>query len=298
MQEVSGVRVALTFDVDGFAGWLSDLGADAPGPLSRGEYEHVGIRRTLALLREYGIGATFFTTGVTAEVFPAVVETIVEDGHELAHHGWAHEHPARLSREAERDALERGLAALERVGGVRPLGYRAPGVAPSASTVELLLEHGFEYDSSLSGNDYEPYWGRVGDRWSTTGRYEFGEPVALVELPFSHVLNDWQYFTFLVEPVSVAGLAPPSTVLEIWKGEFDYLRERVGRGVLVITMHPQVIGPGHRQEMLRMFIEHVRGSQGDCFTRCVDYTRAWRSRRTPELPTDLSPKEVVPRDGS
>jgi peptidoglycan-N-acetylglucosamine deacetylase len=288
MQDISGVCVALTFDFDGFAGWLSDLRADAPGPLSRGEYEHVGIQRTLDLLREYGIRGTFFTPGVTAEVFPGIVETLVEDGHELAHHGWAHEHPARLSGEAEKDALERGLAALERIGGVRPVGYRAPGVAPSVNTIELLLNHGFEYDSSLSGNDYEPYWGRVGDRWSVTERYEFGRPVRLVELPFSHVLNDWPYFTFLVDPVSVAGLAPPSTVFEIWKGEFDYLRERVGRGVLVVTMHPQVIGHGHRQEMLRMFIDHVRSSEGDCFTRCIDYARAWESDRSLDLPSDLS----------
>lgn len=289
MQNRSGVCVALTFDVDGFAGWISDLGANAPGPLSRGEYEHVGIRRILDLLREYGIPATFFTPGVTAETFPRIVETIVEDGHELAHHGWAHEHPAQLSREAESEALDRGIAALERIGGVRPVGYRSPGVAPSASTTELLLDRGFEYDSSLSGHDYEPYWGRVGDRWSTTKRYEFGEPVRLVELPFSHVLNDWPYFTFLVKPVSVAGLAPPSTVLEIWKGEFDYLRSRIGHGVLVVTMHPQVIGNGHRQEMLRMFIDHVWSSEGDCFTRCGDYARAWASGRHPELPFDLSP---------
>jgi hypothetical protein len=50
---LAGPHVALTFDVDGFSNWIGSLGALSPGPLSRGEFEHVGLPRVLALLREY-----------------------------------------------------------------------------------------------------------------------------------------------------------------------------------------------------------------------------------------------------
>jgi peptidoglycan/xylan/chitin deacetylase (PgdA/CDA1 family) len=283
------VAVALTFDFDGFTNWLWSLDARTPGPLSRGEYDRVGARRTLALLREYGIRATFFTPGANAMVFPKIVEAIVAEGHELAHHGWAHEHPAQIPRDEERRALERGLEALERVGGTRPTGYRSPGVDNSAFTVELLVEHGFEYDSSLSGSDYEPYWCRVGDVWSKDEPYQFGRPVRLVELPFSHNLNDFTYLMPVMAPAHLAGNTSPSTVLEIWKGDFDYLHDRIGAGLLVLTMHPQVIGRGHRLEMLRAFLEHVRSRPNAVFTVCRDFSRDWAAGKEPSLPPDCGP---------
>ena len=84
-------------------------------------------------------------------------------GHELGHHGWVHEPLSELEPERERDLLRRGLDALDSVAGVTPLGYRAPNVDVSAATVEILLEHGFLYDASFSGADFEPYYLRRGD---------------------------------------------------------------------------------------------------------------------------------------
>jgi peptidoglycan-N-acetylglucosamine deacetylase len=288
-QSHGAVSVALTFDFDGLSNWIYSLDAHSPGPISRGEFDRIGCRRVLELLREYGIRATFFTPGHNALAFPGLVEAIVADGHEVAHHGFVHENPAGLSREEERRALERGIDALERTAGARPVGYRAPGLDVSVHTVELLLEHGFEYDSSLMGGDYEPYWCRVGDRWSKTEPFEFGQAVPLVELPVGWHLSDFVYLEVVLAPTLIPGLAPPSTVLEIWKGEVDYLCDHVGAGLLVITMHPQVIGRGHRQEMLRRFIDHCRGRAGLRFTTCLDYTREWRTGREPSLPPECAP---------
>ena len=47
-------------------------------------------------------------------------------------------------------------------------------------------------------------------------------------------------------------------MLEIWQGELDYMDEHVDGGVLVVAMHPQVIGRGHRVAMLERFVEHAR----------------------------------------
>ena len=109
-------------------------------------------------------------------------------------HGWVHENPAMLTPEQERHVLERGLETLDRIAGVRPVGYRSPGWDNSQATVSLLLEYGFEYESSLMGSDYTPYWCRVGDEFSTTEEYRWGRPVDLVEVPVAWHFDDFPPF--------------------------------------------------------------------------------------------------------
>lgn len=285
VSSTAGPNLALTFDVDGFTNWIGSLGALSPGPLSRGEFEWVGLGRVLALLEKYQARATFFVPGSTAITFPGPIREIRDAGHEIAHHGWVHEPVSRLTAEQERSVLRQGLEALEQVTGVRPVGYRAPGWDASPITVELLVDNGFEYDSSLMGNDYVPYWCRVGDRASLVNGFSWGRPVHLVELPVAWHLDDHPYFEHIEAPgVSNMGLRPPSAVLEIWADEFDYLRDRVGDGLMVLTLHPQVIGRGHRLSMLQRFLDHVTGGADARFTTCVDYARAWSRGKEPSLP--------------
>jgi hypothetical protein len=74
----------------------------------------------------------------------------------------------------------------------------------------------------------------------------------------SFELDDWPHFQFNFDPSRV-GLSAPSKVLEIWTGELDWMDGHVDGGVLVVTMHPQVIGRGHRVAMLERFVEHALG---------------------------------------
>lgn len=285
------VAVALTFDFDALSAYIGTLGAKSPSMLSRGELSPIGVRRILALLDAFGAQATFFVPGHTACAFPRTVEAIAEAGHEIGHHGWVHENPLLLSREQERQVLERGSAELRRVTGEAPVGYRSPAWDNSPHTVELLLEHGFEYESSLMGGDFEPYWCRVGDRWSTTEPYEFGRPTELVEMPVAWHLDDVPYFEFIyTDRLYQPGLNPPSVVAEVWRGEFDYLYQRIKRGMIVYTMHPECIGRGHRMAMLEGLLEHMAGHPGTRFTTCRDYVRGWRAGRTPQLPVDAEPR--------
>jgi peptidoglycan-N-acetylglucosamine deacetylase len=285
--DAPAVSVALTFDYDACCVWIGSFGARSPSMLSRGEFGPIALRRILDLLKQYDIKATFFVPGHSALAFPATVVAIREGGHEIGHHGWVHENPATLAPDEERRVLERGFEALDKVAGVRPVGYRSPAWDNSAHTVPLLLEHGFEYESSLMGGDYEPYWCRVGDQWSTTEPYRFGQPVDLVELPVAWHLDDFPQFEFVFTKNAVMqGNRAPSTAWEIWTGEFDYLYRRVGAGVLTVTMHPQTIGRGHRLLFLERFIQYVAGHRGVIFTTCEDYVRRWRIGRTPTLPRD------------
>ena len=189
--------VCLTFDFDALSLWLGSFGATSPSMISRGEFGVVGVRRILRLLDSEGIPATFFVTGHTADTYPDSVRDIVAAGHEIGHHGYLHENPVALaSRDEERAVLERGFEALDRAAGVRPVGYRSPAWDNSPHTIELLLETGMQYESSLMGDDFTPYWCRVGDAIDPDGPYRFGERSDLVEMPVSWVLDDFPHFEY------------------------------------------------------------------------------------------------------
>jgi len=253
---VPASTVCLSFDFDALSVWFG-YERTTPAMLARGEYgARVGIPRVLDLLERHGVRATFFVPGHTVESFPQETASILERGHEIAHHSYAHVDPSDQTREEETADMERALDVLDRLG-VKPLGYRSPSADLSDSTLELVEAHGFVYDSSLMTDDYLPFHPRIGDRVSQEEPLERGRESALWELPMCFELDDWVHFQFNFEPYRKGG-APPSAVLEIWRDEFDWMHEHVDGGVLIVCMHPQVIGRGHRIAMLDRFVEHCR----------------------------------------
>ncbi len=254
--------------------------------ISRGEFGVIGVERILRLLDREGIPGTFFVPGHTADTYPGAVRDIVAAGHEIGHHGYLHENPVALeSAERERVVLERGLEALERVAGVRPVGYRSPAWDNSPHTIELLLDYGFRYESSLMAKDFEPYWCRVGDVVQPDGPYLFGQEVDLVELPVSWLLDDFPHFEYVRVADRVSpGLAAASKVEEIWRDEFAYMHRELPSGVFTLTMHPQVIGRGHRMMMLERLIATFQTYEGVRFTtlaQAANDFRAAHPRATP-----------------
>jgi peptidoglycan/xylan/chitin deacetylase (PgdA/CDA1 family) len=227
------------------------------------------VPRILKMLAAYDLPATFFVPGHTADSFPTVVESILDAGHEVAHHGYGHQDPSAQSPAEERRSLERGMAVLERFLGAQPLGYRSPSWDYSPVTLSLLVEYGFVYDSSLFAGDFSPYRPRLGDRVGVEEPLLRGQEVDLWEFPVDFCLDDWPYFTFKFDPPR-AGLSAPSKVLEIWAGEFNYMLEHEQSGVLTVTMHPQVIGRGHRMALLERFVQHVLSAGSARFARMGD----------------------------
>jgi peptidoglycan/xylan/chitin deacetylase (PgdA/CDA1 family) len=273
MNEKPPFTVCLTFDFDALCVWLGSYPTVTPAMLSRGEYgPRVAVPRILNLLDNYGIQATFFTPGHTAESFPSKVEDILAAGHELGHHGYGHRDPSTQTPDEERRSLERGLKVLEHFVGSPPVGYRSPSWDYSDATLGLLVEYGFLYDSSLFAEDFVPYHPRLGDKVGIDEPLKPGREVDLWEFPVNFCLDDWPHFVFDFES-SHSGLSSPSKVLEVWAGEFDYMVEHEASGVFTLTMHPQVIGRGHRMALLEQFIQHVLSSQGVRFARMGDVAR-------------------------
>jgi peptidoglycan/xylan/chitin deacetylase (PgdA/CDA1 family) len=249
--------VCLTFDFDTQSGFIA-RGMTTPTPLSRGEFGLVGARRILDLLKSSGIRSTWFVPGFTIESHPGACEAVVRDGHEVAHHSWAHIPPAQQSREEEEADLVRANDAIARLTGHKARGYRSPSWDLSENTIDLLIAHGFVYDSSLMGADYWPYRARRGDQAELGKPFRFGEETALIEMPISWSLDDYPHFEFVRTPTTVLpGLQSARTVMETWRDEFRYMQQTVEWGVLTYTMHPYVIGRGYRMLALAAFVQDL-----------------------------------------
>lgn len=262
--------VALTFDFDAETLWLSrdpDSG-DKPVWLSQGRYgARHGVPRILDLLARHDVAATFFVPGRVIETHPEACAAIVAAGHEVGHHSHTHTWPERLTPEMEREEFERGLAAIERLTGGRPAGWRSPSGEFTRQTLPLLEELGFAYSSNMFDAD-APYLLRDGDR--ETG---------IVELPFAWALDDAPFFLYS-NRIPGRVMAAPSAVLETWSLEFDGLAaEAAGEDrSMVIAMHPQVIGRPSRMWVLERFVEHVLESGRGRFVRCGDLADEARRR--------------------
>jgi peptidoglycan/xylan/chitin deacetylase (PgdA/CDA1 family) len=251
--------------------------------------------RVLNLLRRHGITATFCVPGRAATTYPTLIERMVSEGHEVAHHGWAHENPSDFDLAGEKKNLELGIEAIEKVTGVRPQGYRSPAWDLSRSTIDLLREYGFLYDSSCMAGDFYPYYLRSQDNWSLTAPYEFGNVTQLVEMPVYWGLDDAVTFEFSREHLS--GLAPPSAVEEIWRGDFDYAHASCPGGVYNLTMHPEVIGRGHRMLMLERLISYFRSKEGITFETLGAYAERWKRKNPLDEWAASNPLYVDPRAG-
>jgi len=268
--------VCLTFDFDAMSGFVA-RGLTTPTPISRGEFGAVAVPRILGLLARFGAPSTWFIPGTVIGTYPQVCERIVAAGAEVAHHGWTHRTPASLTREQEEDELVRANESIARLTGRKARGYRSPAWDLSPHTVDLLLEHGFVYDSSMMGHDWLPYYARRGDAVEAEAPMRFGQPSPLVEMPISWSLDDFPHFEYLVDRTGVRpGLQNAGGVLENWWGDYAYMAREADWGALTYTMHPYVIGRGHRLLMLEALLERMANAGAVFLTMeqaCAEFAR-------------------------
>ncbi len=110
------------------------------------------VGRILDLLAERQVHATFFTLGWIAERYPQLVRRIVDEGHELASHGYGHERASDLSEAAFTADITRAKGLLEDLSGRAVLGYRAPSFSIGTGNLwafDVLARTGHRYSSSI-----------------------------------------------------------------------------------------------------------------------------------------------------
>ena len=115
--------IALTFDAGAGVGATAEL---------------------LDVLRGRGVRATFFIAGAYADRYPAVIERISVDGHELANHSYSHPDFRGLSDQEMRVEIRRGTASIEAAAGARiaPL-WRPPFGGRDGRVLRVVQEEGF-----------------------------------------------------------------------------------------------------------------------------------------------------------
>jgi peptidoglycan-N-acetylglucosamine deacetylase len=261
-----GFPVLLTFDLDAETMWTARDPAyrDRPVLMSQGAYGwKVGVPRIMALLERYGIRATFFVPGIVVEQRPQVIEALLRAGHEIAHHSHTHAWIVNLTPEQEREEMQKGYEAIERATGRAPRGYRSPAGEFSPITLGLLHEYGFGYSSNFFDDD-SPYLLEVD-----------GRRTSIVEMPFRWVLDDAPFFQYsIVLPGRT--MQAPTAVLETWKSEFDALHAE--DRMMMVAMHPQLIGQPSRLTVLEGLIRYVSGFSGVWIGRCDEISDDLRPR--------------------
>lgn len=116
--------------------------------------------RMLQLFSDAGVKATFFVLGWVASRYPGIVREIVNQGHEVACHGYSHQLIYRQSPDEFRCETVDAKALLEDQAQRRVVGYRAASYSitkQSLWALDILKECGFEYDSSIFPIHHDRY---------------------------------------------------------------------------------------------------------------------------------------------
>jgi polysaccharide deacetylase family protein (PEP-CTERM system associated) len=108
--------------------------------------------RLLDILAEFNVNGTFFVLGWVAERHPDLIRRIASANHEIGCHGFSHKKVYEQSPKVFRGETRRARQAIEDITGRSPTGYRAASFSitkRSLWALDILLEEGFSYDSSI-----------------------------------------------------------------------------------------------------------------------------------------------------
>jgi peptidoglycan-N-acetylglucosamine deacetylase len=126
-----------------------------------------GLEALLDCCARYHMTATVFFTGRFAKAYPDLVRACRDHGHQLGTHGWAHggleddEDFRTAGYEQQREWIRRSTEAVERAAGIRPVIFRAPNLWIGETTLRVLEEEGYLYDSSVPARRCDLGFGRV-----------------------------------------------------------------------------------------------------------------------------------------
>ena len=262
------IAVTLTFDFQGG----EDVRPLANGTMNHEKYTqaeygpNTAVWRILRILDEEQVTATFLTCGGIAERYPEAVRAIVAAGHEVAGHGYHHEVARDLTRAEEDDVIRRTTEMIAETAGTAPAGWRSCTQSPNS--LELLMEHGYEWNSNSFSHDLPFLWQADG--------YE------LVELPRQPFGDGRAYH---------GDAGNPDDTLVIWKAMFDELHAESARApsYCPFQFHPYISGRPGRARTLRAIIRHMKQAEGVWFATGSEAARWCRD----ELFAGAAPARVA-----
>ena len=214
-----------------------------------------GLWRVLRLFRERKLPLTIFAVAMALERNPEAAAAFVEDGHEVASHGWRWINYHGMPEVEERAHIARAVETIQRMTGERPLGWYTGRT--SENTRRLVAEHGgFLYDSDSYADDL-PYWEEVG-----------GQPQLIV--PYTLDTNDMRFAT-------AQGFNTGEQFFAYLRDAFDtlYAEGETAPKMLSIGLHCRLIGRPARLASLAHFLDYVQGHERVWTCRRVEIARHW-----------------------
>lgn len=196
-----------------------------------------GVWRLLRIFRERHIKVTTFAAAMAIERNPEVVDTMLDDGHEIAGHGWRWIDYQFMDEEIERQHIRRAVEIIERLTGNRPLGWYTGRDSPN--TRRLIVEHGgFLYDADSYSDDL-PYWEIVDNK-----------PHLIV--PYTLDCNDMRFATS-------QGFNSGEQFFNYLKDAFDVLYQegKTTPKMMSIGLHCRLAGRPGRAAALQRFLDYV-----------------------------------------
>jgi putative urate catabolism protein len=214
-----------------------------------------GVWRLLRVFEKRALPVTVFGVAMALERNPEAAAAMVEQGHEIASHGWRWLDYQFVDIATERQHMALAVAAIERLTGHRPLGWYTGRDSPN--TRRLVVEHGgFLYDADSYADDL-PYWQNVDGR-------------AHLVVPYTLDCNDMRFATS-------AGFSTGEEFFAYLCDAFDVLYregERTPR-MMSIGLHCRLAGRPGRTAALERFLDYVQRHEKVWICRRVDIARHW-----------------------
>lgn len=236
---------SVTFDIDADSLIRTARPDDADlrlQPISMGRYgPTVALPRILETYRRLGITQTFFMPAWVMQAYPAAVDAILKNGHEIGHHSWMHEDPMEHSDAVEAELFERALEVHISMTGRKPRGYRAPVYSITPAMVDRLIAHDFLYDSSMMADDL-PYLVETPNG-------------SLIEIPPHWGNDDWPPFAHFAEIDYLMPVRAPSEGIRAFAEEFDAMYE--AGGFWMPVLHPFLTGRLARWREMEKLLERA-----------------------------------------
>jgi peptidoglycan/xylan/chitin deacetylase (PgdA/CDA1 family) len=284
-------RLAVSFSLMFEAGGqpISGAGGVIPDPIENnlpdlptnaffqyGVYE--GIPRILDLMDKHQVKLGSFMIGRAVEKVPELAREIVNRGHEAAAHGRTWENSYFLNADAERRFIADSVEAIQKVTGLRPIGWNAYWMRNSPHTLDILQSLGFKYHIDEPSMD-EPFIVKLkgGD---------------LVTVPYTFHMNDIVSFPFQDWN--------PAAYEQALKDEFDQLYEEGAkrRRMMVVSLHDRISGHANRVRVLDRFLTYAKSKAGVWFAR-KDEIAAYSLKNRANTPVyDRGPPTVTGLPGS
>jgi NAD(P)-dependent dehydrogenase (short-subunit alcohol dehydrogenase family)/peptidoglycan/xylan/chitin deacetylase (PgdA/CDA1 family) len=305
LQQTRKIKILLSVDFDAVSGWLgtgqhpdNNLADYSSGYFSA----QVGVPRLLKLFKKLGVQdkITWFVPMHSAESFPDEFQSILDSGAEIGLHGYCHEGAPQLTPTQERDVLEHCIALYQDLVGRRPVGYRAPLYQLRETTVELLEEYSFLYDTSLSHHDskvyhlpsrlpikpptYEPS-AAAKDWMKPLPKPSPSTSKTLVEIPANWYAEDMTPLQFWPHVPNSQGYVDVRVIENMWKDKFEWIRSEIedmgekDMMVFPLVLHPDTSGMAHVIGMIERFVKWLQGWGEEVeFCTYEEAAREWKEK--------------------